>query len=228
VACAHGEVAVVSASGDEVAALAGQVLRWDGKVQRAGTLDLDAIAALEREVFRVPAWPGAGALRETSSTLAIAASAKQRVDVDGVTVGAGSLSVRVMSGRHHVRAEGVPGAWVELDPGAAVNMPVNLPARPRPGAPSPAREKQRRAELEAALSRSPRLHTCVRALDKQGILQGAYIILDIGILRDGTIGHLNIVDSNLGRSTARCVRDMVDNIDFTPGPAATIQQRIAW
>jgi ferric-dicitrate binding protein FerR (iron transport regulator) len=224
VACGHGEVAVVSASGEEVAALAGQVLQWEDNVQRAGTLDLDAVAALQREVFRVPAWTGAGALRDTSSTLVIAASARQSVEIDGVVVGAGSFSVRVMPGRHHVRAEGVPGTWLELDPGAAVKMAVRAQPPSQPAAVA----GQRRGELEAAIADNSRVHTCVRALDKQGVLEGAYIILDIGILRDGTVAHLNIVDTNLGRSTARCVRDMVDMIDFAPGPAATVQHRIAW
>jgi hypothetical protein len=103
-----------------------------------------------------------------------------------------------------------------------------MPVRAQPASPPGAGAAQRRDELEAAIATSSRLHPCVRALDKQGVLEGAYIILDIGILRDGIIAHLNIVDTNLGRATARCVRDMVDTIEFAPGPAATVQHRIAW
>lgn len=222
VACGHGEVAVLNDSG-QVTISAGQVVQWIGNELRPGTLELAEMDRMQREVVRLPAWADARTLRDTSSTLQIAASANRAVDIDGVTVGSGSFAVRVMSGRHHLGGEGVPGRWIELDPGQAARAPV----QPLPGASIRGR-KQRQTELVQALGQGNRVEGCIRALRKQGLLHGAFIVLELGILRDGTIEHLNILDTNLPRSTARCVRDVIDEIDFAGGPAATLQHRVSW
>jgi hypothetical protein len=71
----------------------------------------------------LPVWGGPPALWSESSTLEIAAAAGRPVLVDGMAVGTGSLGVRVMSGRHHLRVLGAgqdweDGRWISLAAGA--------------------------------------------------------------------------------------------------------------
>lgn len=221
VACGHGVIAISDGQGEEEL-VAGQVIEWASASLMRDAARLSEMARMQREVIRMPAWTDAGALGATSSMLAISGAPERFVKVDGVPIGTGSFRVRVMSGRHYVEAEGVPGKWVELDAGTSLTTSVRLPET------TSARGKaRRRAELMRALDQGTRIDACMRPVRKQGIDENAFIILEIGILRSGTIEYLNIVDTNLPRSTAQCVRNVVDHFGFGEGPAAMFRQRIS-
>jgi ferric-dicitrate binding protein FerR (iron transport regulator) len=230
VACARGEVAVVGPRGERTVA-AGEALHLPvGSLLASRDVEpLSAVAGhvIEAEVATrlLPAWTDADALAATSSTLALAAPAGRAVKVDGEEIGAGSFRVRVMSGRHHVEADGAPGRWLRVAPGERVDSEAVRARRPRPTAGA---DKLRRAQLDKALRRGARVRPCLRSLEKQGLLDGSFIELDVGINSDGSLGHLNVVGTNIPRQAASCARSVVDAARLPSGPSANLRYRIAF
>jgi hypothetical protein len=256
VACSHGLVAVRDRSGDLLVPAGQGVVVDDGEAladRAARPLDAAAITALDHAIGpRLPVWPEPAAdgvldvasLYRTTAPLAIVAPRDRSVRVDGVTLGAGSLVVRVMSGRHLVEAERAPGRfdggeWVEAGPGRAdgridarVEVATTAPATthtPAPlDAPPPstaAARAARRHDLEAALDH-PRVNACVRTLAKQNILAGTHVDLEITVDAAGAINTLNVGDTDLPDSMAACVRDAVAAVRFPHGPPATLTYRL--
>lgn len=235
VVCARGEVEVSDASGRPISVATGQSLAWRGRtLERSDASDLE-LSELTRRVFRVPTWGEVRALRETTATLEVMAASGQAVQVDGQWAGTGSFALRVMPGRHLVSSANGAGAWRDVEAGQRLQARV-MPPEPaqdaqgagRSRAPRQEAHRRRRAELSDALGHGARFHGCVSALRKQDLLDGAFIELDLGVLADGTINHLNIMATNLQPASAQCIRDVVDRIDFPPGPAVSLRHRIEW
>lgn len=223
VSCGHGRV-VVMEQGRELSVDAGEVIAWQNDALRRDTAELSEIAAMQREVIRVPTWTTVPAMRATTASLAVSAKGESPVKIDGELVGSGSFTLRVIPGRHHVEAASMPGFWVESDAGAVTAARVK-PVAPRA---SSAGKSQRRTELLEALSKHSGVQTCLWPLRKQGVSGSAHIELDIRILQDGTIAHLNIPDSNLPSKQESCIRHVVDQIQFSAGPAVTLHERISF
>ena len=241
VACGHGLVAVEDDSGDLLVPAGHGVTVGDDDVlagRTARPLDEAALARLMTQVRpRLPVWTEPAALYRTSAPIAIAAPRGHAVRVDGVVVGTGALTLRVMSGRHLVEAEAargrfVGGEWVEARPGhpAAADVgPAAAPARPGAAAAQASAEarRARRADLEHGLDRA-RVNNCIRALAKQGLAGGTHIELDLGVTAAGAIRFLNVGDTDLPDSMASCIRDAAAAVRFPAGPAATFHERLSF
>lgn len=234
VACSRGQVSV--ASGDDTVAVdAGTMLRLRGgerlAARRLEPLVAAGHLALEREVSvrLLPSFTGPRAAFETSSVLRLQRAGDRVVEVDGEPLGTGDFAVRLMPGRHMVDVDG-EGAWVRLDAGEQGDHPVPPAARPEEPAAdrAGAAQRARRADLDEALSRGARVRPCLRLLEKQGLLQGAFVVLDIGINATGTLSHLNVVDGNLPSNMSACVQSVVDAVSLPRGVRARVRYRIAF
>lgn len=227
VACARGKVEV---RGPETRREigAGQLLELaagERLSQRApGDLSAALAEVLERDVRvrLLPVWNGTDEVAAASSVLALAAHGDAPVDVDGERVGSGSFELRVISGRHHVDV-GDGGRWVRTAAGETLDtITAAPPAAPRDDA------RARRADLDRALGNGARARRCLRSLEKQGLLAGSFIELDVGVNRDGSLGHLNIRRTNVPSDDAACVRSVVDGVRLPRGERATLRYRIAY
>jgi ferric-dicitrate binding protein FerR (iron transport regulator) len=223
VACARGAVAVRDGVG-EVEVAAGQRLQLPAgglaAAARARAIPADEAIGLARATALplLPAWPEAEALFATSAVLELDGGGGP-VEVDGVERGQGAFLLRVMSGRHRVES-GRRGEWVEAAAGRRIEV--------TPPAAEPARGAAvRRAQIADRLDRG-RARQCLRPLEKQGLVEGSYLVLDVGVTASGSISHLNIVKSNLPAEAARCLRDRIDEIALPAGPAATVSYRLAF
>ncbi len=230
VSCVRGHVVVADAKG-AVDVRAGQTLKLaDGDLlagMSAATLRGSELSSVSRrsEFPMLPAWADANAMLATSSTLRVAANPGRIVKVDGVERGKGKFALRVMSGRHHVEANGSrKGQWVDLAAGKSGNARVAT-STTSPRAARLVRVKQ----LKSALRGNARLRRCLRRLAKQGMDKGTFIVFDMGITGGGTIRHLNISKTNLPSDAAGCMRAVVlNNASLPKGPAATIRYRAAF
>ena len=233
VVCVRGRVSV-RAGGRELDVSAGHRLVVERNLTSLVNAAVAAITAgqqLEYErAVQLPmlsSWTTAGKTLVSSSTLAVDAPVGRLVRVDGVEVGQGAMLVRVDPGRHHVEAQGAKGweqgHWLSVQPGAVAR--ARIATSPKPATVSP---KRRRTELVRAVRASARLRQCLRPRQKQGVLRGSYLALDIGIESDGSVGHLNILRTNLPDAIAACVRDAVDAIAFKPGPKASFRHRLSF
>jgi hypothetical protein len=232
VSCTRGRV-IVSDGSAEVDVRAGHRLHLDSKgsisAMAASRMTADVLAAMHKRsaVPMLPVWNAAlDSLMGSTSTLRIAAPTA--VKVDGVEVGHGSFSLRVMSGRHHVQAKGGAGGWSKgkwLDLGAGTDISTRI--RPEPSESASGRVTRRR-QLQRALTRSSRLRGCLRPLQKQGLVEGSFVVLDIGIDQRGRIAHLNMLRSNLPSGVVRCIRTVVDQVDFPDGPRASVRYRLGF
>ncbi len=237
VSCARGVVAV-QRGGGEHEVTAGQALSLAAGDQLAGRPPTDLAAAarelLERDVAvrLLPAWTDVNGALATSATLRLAAPEEQPVEVDGEVVGQGSFRARVMSGRHHVESGKGRGSWVRLRPGAdeVAEVTPGTAAQQPPSARQLAREAERarRGQLDRALGHGQRARPCLRQLEKQGLLEGSFVVLDLGVNRDGSLGYLNVAQTNLPAQAAACVRTVVNAARLPDGPAAELRYRIAF
>jgi ferric-dicitrate binding protein FerR (iron transport regulator) len=256
VQCARGQV-VVSDGSSEVAVSAGEQLKvlQQSLLARAlrQAIDRQRLAALERDLARplLPAWTESRALFDTSSTLELAAPAGRAVRVDGVRVGAGSLALRVMSGRHHLQVASASGscergAWVDAQPrarhearagGDGVVRVLAAGSSASDGSASAAPDdvelraaarRLRRTQLERALTDSSRALHCMRSLEKRDLVAGAYVLFDVGVNPDGSKGHLNVVRSNVPADAERCLRAVVDEVELPRGAPATVRFKLAF
>lgn len=230
VACRHGRVAVRDHAAEVEVAAAQHV-----RVPAAGALaDARAIPLTSDELtelaeatpLRMPLW-NLDALTSSSAPLEVATAGGRDVRVDGIELGRAPLRVRVMPGRHTVEAADAHGrfrraGWIDVAApftGAAPAR-IELPAEPSPTS----GVKQRQRQLHAGLDRRL-LARCVRTIAKAG-LTDTYVEIELAVDAAGAVGFLNIIDTDLPSATARCVRDVLAEVPFERGAAATWRERI--
>ena len=238
VACRHGLVAVADRApkAGAATALVGAARRV--KVEtgaaiadaRVVPLSVDELAALAQSTpLRVPLW-NPETLISASAPLAIGGTGGRDVRVDGIEIGAAPVLVRVMPGRHTVESTDAAGryrraGWVDVAAPAPGAKPAHLdiPAEPAPGA-AAAAVAQRRSQLRAGIDKA-RLHVCMRRLAKAG-LTGTYVQIEISVDGDGAVGFLNVLDTDLPSEPASCVREVLADVRFRSGAAATWREKI--
>lgn len=234
IACRHGVVAVRDRAGAQVEVGAGR------RVQIASgaavspahvvALSVDELAALsDASPVRLPVWDPA-ALATSSAPLEISAGARdvrRDVRVDGIELGPAPLRVRVMPGRHTVEAMDRHGrfrraGWVDVPaPGAGRPLArLEIPADP----PRSAGVAQRRRQLRAGIDPA-RLAGCTRSIAKAG-LTDTYVQIELAVDETGAVEFLNVIDTDLPSATARCVREVLADVRFGAGAAATWRERI--
>lgn len=218
VACRHGKVVVRDARGETEVATA-RKLR-SGQIAALTVEELDELAAATPATL--PAWTTAESIVQTSSPLEIATVGKRAVRVDGVEVGEAPLSVRVMPGRHTVETADSAGrfrrsGWVDVSAAKAARLVVQAEAAPTGGA------AERRRQLHAGIDHV-RLAQCTRAIAKAGLT--AYVNVEISVDETGAVGFLNIIDTDLASNTSACVREVLSDVRFRRGPAATFRDKI--
>jgi hypothetical protein len=247
VACRHGLVAVRDRKYDgaeggakvdrpaQVEVGAARGLRLDAGTpissDRIAPLTVDELNTLaEATPLRLPLWD-VDALARSSAPLSIVTPGStvgaREVRVDGVEVGRAPLAVRVMPGRHTVEATDSAGryrraGWIDVAAPSADAKPARLdvPAEPAPTAGIAARKKELRLGIGGN-----RLANCTRSIAKAG-LSGTFVQIEIAVDDAGAVGFLNIIDTDLPSSTARCVREALADVRFRAGAAATWRERI--
>jgi hypothetical protein len=171
----------------------------------------------------LPLWDPV-ALARSSAPLEIATSGHRDVRVDGLELGLAPLRVRVMPGRHTVEAADSAGrfrraGWVDVT-AAPHGARLDVPAEPPPTGGITERRRQLHARID-----QPRLGRCMRSIAKAG-LTGTYVQIEIAVDPRGAVGYLNVVDTDLPSATASCVREVLADVRFGAGAAATWRERI--
>ena len=69
---------------------------------------------------------------------------------------------------------------------------------------------------------------CFASLEKQGLAEGAFATFDIGVNRDGSLGHLNVGEDNVPSAVTHCLRAAVDGVSLPVGPKAVIRYKISY
>jgi len=230
VACSHGKVAVRD---PRSTVLVDSARRLELAAGRAASADEvvplsaeEASALAEAAPLRLPVW-SPEALLQSSAPLEITSASRRAVRVDGVELGPAPLRVRVMPGRHTVETADAAGrfrraGWVDVGapaagaPAARFELPAEQPSTRAVAE----RSRQLRARLDQA-----RLRQCTRRIAKQG-LTGTYVQLELRVDGNGAVNFLNVIDTDLGSATATCVRNVLADVRFEPGPAATWRERV--
>ncbi len=229
VECRHGLVQVRSSAPGHppVAVGAGQALDGD----RAIALAPEQLAELVQATpVTTPIWASVSQLAQQTAALDIATSAQRDVRVDGVELGAAPLRVRVMPGRHTIDAADRGGrfhrvGWVDVGSGSGESSRFEVPAATAPAPTGGVSARSRELERGIAKVRA-RLDVCTRPLAKQGISDLA-IDIELAVDAQGAVGYLNPQNSDFGGATQSCVVDVLRDVRFGPGPAATWHQHIA-
>jgi hypothetical protein len=228
VACRHGKVAVRDAHGEvEVATARKLELAPAAPVEasRVGVLGADELEQLAAATpATMPLWGDPQALLQTSAALEVTTVGAHAVRVDGVELGEAPLRVRVMPGRHTVETSDRAGrfrraGWVDVEPAKPAQLAVQAEATELPPSTTSARRHQLRAGVDHA-----RLSQCTRAITKSGL--SAYVAFEISIDQSGAVQFLNVVDSDLPATTRNCVRDVLADVRFKPGAAATFRDKL--
>lgn len=227
VSCHHGLVAVRDAHGETAVAAARKLdVPKSAAVRSVATTTLSP-AELEQLAQATPAtlplWSDAQTLSKSSAALEIATVGRRAVRVDGVELGDGPLHVRVMPGRHTVETADSAGrfrraGWVDVTAEHPARLDVHADAPPTGGAAA------RRNQLHAGIDRA-RLARCTRAIAKQGFTD-TYVRIEISIDETGAVRFLNVIDSDLPSTTQACVREILADVRFKPGAAATFRDKI--
>ncbi|HSD88122.1 MAG TPA: FecR family protein [Kofleriaceae bacterium] len=226
VACRHGRVVVSDPAGTaEVAtarklAVAARAQVDPTRVAALSAAELDQLA--EATPATMPMWTDAATLVQTSAALEIATVGKRAVRVDGVELGEAPLRVRVMPGRHTIETADAAGrfrrsGWVDVTAAKPARMVVQAEAAPTGGT------AERRRQLHAGIDQV-RLANCARAIKKAGL--SSFVHIEISIDETGAVAFLNIIDTDLASSTASCVREVLADVPFRGGPAATFRDKI--
>ncbi|MDQ3334500.1 MAG: FecR family protein [Myxococcota bacterium] len=230
VACRHGLVAVRDAKGHvEVGAARRVDLAADHAVapERMRPLSVDEVNDLAQATpMTLPMW-NLDTLLQGSAPLEIATVGRRDVRVDGVELGLAPMRVRVLPGRHTVETADHAGrfrraGWVDVAVPVAGSKPARLevPAEP----PQTRNISARRRQLTNGIDKA-RLAHCVRSIAKSG-LTGTYVQIEIAVDAQGAVGFLNVIDTDLPSSTASCVREVLADVRFGAGDAATWRERI--
>ncbi len=245
VRCSHGVVAVGDPGG-EVVLERGQAVALVASAPTSGVapraLSSDEQAQLVATTPHVlPAWRAPAVLRELSAPLRVASPtggevAAVRIDGHDYDAEGGELTVRVLSGRHLVETQPADGAawragqWVEV---GAVATALVAAADARPAMPPDARL----ADVDAAIRPNLRprrttlanaeasLAVCTRPLRKQGTLD-TFAEVAITVDERGQVVAVDVVDTDLPDSAARCLETRIAAVDFGVGAAGTWRQRL--
>ncbi len=228
VECRHGLVQVRSSAPGHapVAVGAGQALDGDRAIALAPAQLADLAQATP---VTTPIWAGVPQLAHQTAALDIATVARRDVRVDGVELGAAPLRIRVMPGRHTIEAADRGGrfhrvGWVDVGSGSGEGSRFEVPAATAP--PPTGGVSTRSRELERGIAKvRARLDVCTRALAKQGISDLA-IDIELAVDAQGAVSYLNPQNSDFGGVTQSCVVDVLRDVRFGPGPAATWHQHI--
>lgn len=237
VICSHGRVMVTDGTA-QLDVSAGFQLRIAAGA-RLGALqpsevELDEALARQLAVPMVPVWAGPEDSLAATSSIDIDTPVGHAVRVDGIGAGAGTFRMRVSPGRHMVETEATPGQWSEgewlqLDAGdrkvARWTPPVDDVQPKRTAA---ADRRVRLGQLRNKVRGNQRIDGCLRSIRKQHLLEGSFVVLDVGINADGSLGHLNIASTNLPSSVTQCVRTVVDQVRLPAGPKATVREKLSW
>jgi len=230
VECAHGKVALRDASGEvEIPGARKLELGAKAVVADVRPTELSAVelkALVDATPLTMPVWPGAAQLAQQSSALEIATSTSRDVRVDGVELGAAPLRIRVMPGRHTVETADAAGrfrrtGWVDAAAGKATRLDVRAE---EPAVATNTGVTTRRAQLNAGIDRK-RLASCTRAIAKSGVTD-TFVKIEISVDATGAVQFLNIIDTDLPSTTASCVREVLVDVRFTAGPAATFRDKL--
>lgn len=230
VACRHGLVAVRDQHGQlEVGAARHVDIAADRQVAETHVvpLSIDEVSVLVAATpITLPVWD-VDALVQGSAPLEIATSGHREIRVDGVELGAAPMRVRVMPGRHTVEAADSAGryrraGWIDVGAQNPGSQPARLTVLPEP--PPTRGIDERRRQLRGGIDKV-RLGNCVRSIAKAG-LAGTYVQIEISVDESGAVGFLNVIDTDLGSTTAGCVRDVLADFRFGTGAAATFRERV--
>ena len=225
VSCRHGLVAVGDKAGKVMVGAARRVRVTGGAAvssEHVVALSSDELATLVAATpLALPLWDPA--LAQSSAPLEIATSGRRNVRVDGVELGLAPLRVRVMPGRHTVEAADTAGrfrraGWVDVAAAHATRLEV--PAEP----PATSAISERRRQLHAHIAQ-PRIARCMRSIAKAGMTD-TYVQVELSVDAQGAVGFLNIIDTDLPSDTASCVREVLADVRFGRGAAATWRERI--
>ena len=230
VACRHGLVAVRDAHGEIEVATARKVdVRAGNAVDHARAVPLSA-DELDQLVRATPwAAPGFEHLTRASSPLSITLPGttfgKREVRIDGIDLGEAPLEMRVMPGRHTVEATDRAGrfrraGWVDVTTAQAARfeaMPVEEVETTTGGI------AVRTKELAAGIDHA-RIKACLRSAIKQGVT-GTSVELQISVDASGAVNFLNL-DSDLPSAMSTCIHDVLADVRFGAGPAATWREKL--
>ena len=226
VACRHGLVAVSDGTGKVEVGAARRVRVANGgsvSSEHVVALSSDEVATLAQATpLALPLWDPA--LAQSSAPLEIATVGRRDVRVDGVELGLAPLRVRVMPGRHTIEAADSAGrfrraGWVDVAAPPRGER-VEVPAEP----PATGGITERRRQLRTRIDR-PRIRRCMRSIAKAG-LTGTYVEVEIAVDAQGAVGFLNVIDTDLPSATASCVREVLADVRFGAGAAATWRERV--
>ena len=233
VACRHGLVALRDARGEvEVSAARRIDVPAGHAVAEAApaAMTADELAQLAQATpVTTPSWGDPDAALRATSALEVITPGRRAVRVDGVERGDAPVRVRVMPGRHLVEAADAAGRykrvdWVDVGAGATTSsVPVAQVTTAVEATPT-ASAASRRRELRAGLDEA-RLAHCVRAMTKAG-LGDTYVQIEIAVDAAGAVGYLNVVDTDLPSATATCVREVLADVRFAAGDAASWRERV--
>jgi hypothetical protein len=236
VICSHGRVMVTDGAA-ELDVSAGYALRIAAGAE-LGTLqpnevELDEALARQLAVPMVPVWAGPEDLLTATSSLEVDAPVGRSVRIDGIGAGNGQFRMRVTAGRHLVETESTPGKWgegewLELAAGERETATWTPEPKVEPKRDSAKDRRTRLAQLRKKVRGNSRIDGCLRSIRKQGLLEGSFVVLDVGINTDGSLAHLNIASTNLPSSATQCVRNVVDQVRLPAGPRATVREKLAW
>ncbi len=231
VACRHGLVAVRDRNAQvdvgaarQIAIPAGEAVSGDHVVP----LSVDELASLADATPLRVAWTDVDTLLPSSAPLEIATVGRRDVRVDGIELGAAPMIVRVMPGRHTVEATDHAGryrraGWIDVGAPKANAKPARLEVAIEAPV-SATGVADRRRQLRAGIDRQ-KLARCTRSIAKAG-LSDTFVQVEIAVDPAGAIGFLNVIDTDLPSTTAACVREVLAEVAFGKGPAATWRERI--
>ena len=221
VACRHGLVAVRDRASLDV----GAGKRVDIKTTVATE---HVVAMTPAELAELTAATPVATLAKDTVPLELTTAEARPVRVDGVELGSAPMRVRVAPGRHlveaaeHGRYRRVQ--WVTVEPNTPATVRVELPAEAAP-APAASKVDERRHQFLAGIDRT-RLARCMRAIAKDDIT-GLSVQIEIGVDAAGAVNFLNVIDSgDLDAQTASCVHEVLADVRFGAGEAATWRERI--
>jgi hypothetical protein len=231
VSCRHGLVAVRDRSEAQVEVGAARRIKLAPgaavSADQVVPLTVDELASLANATpIRVPLW-NVDALVAGSAPLEILTVGPRDVRVDGVELGLAPLRVRVMPGRHTVEAADSAGrfrrvGWIDVAVPSAEAKPAQLEVRAE--VPRTAGIAERRRQLREGIDQA-RLARCTRSIAKAG-LTGTYVQVELAVDASGAVGFLNVIDTDLPSATASCVREVLADVRFRKGAAATWREKL--